>query len=169
MVGNFKTVQSVLKVQDKTAKTLGPDHAVVDPAYPVTSPDTVVLQGVLDNGAVASLSLRSSRSAVDDTGFRWLISGTKGEIELTTKPGVIQFLPPGTQIRLRTWGADSRVVDFDVDEEEYIRNVPAPGINVARVWEAFAKGEEDGYTSIEESLPTHELLETIIQKAVWAP
>lgn len=89
VLGNFKTVQSVLKVQDKSAKTLDDKYSVVDPTYPVTAPDTIFIQGVLENGGVASLTNRSVRAAVDDSGFRWIISGTKGEIELTTKPGVI--------------------------------------------------------------------------------
>lgn len=170
MLGNFTAVQSVLKVQDKTAKTLDDKYSVVDPAYLVTAPDTIFIQGLLENGGVASLALRSVRTAVDDTGFRWIISGNKGEIELTTKPGVIAFLPPGgSQIRVRKWGSEADVVDFETGEGEHVRKISPPGPNVARVWEAFAKGEEDGYASIEESLKTHELLEKIHKDAIWAP
>lgn len=170
MVGNFEIIQSVLKVQDKLALTVDDKNSVVDPAYPVTAPDTIFIQGVLEKGALASLVLRSVRTAVDDCGFRWIITGTKGEIELTTKPGVMAFLPPGTsQIRVRKWGSEAYVVDYDTDEGEHISKIPPPGINVARVWEAFAKGDEDGYASIEESLKIHELLEKIHQDAIWAP
>lgn len=170
MLGDFKVVQSILKVQDKTALTVDDKHNVVDPVYPVTAPDTMFIQGVLGNGGVASLALRSVRTAVDNSGFRWIITGTKGEIEVTTPPGVLAFLPPGaSQIRLRKWGSEAEVIDYDTDEGEHIRNIPPPGINVARVWEAFAKGEEDGYASIEESLKTHELLEKIHRDAIWAP
>jgi predicted dehydrogenase len=170
VLGNFKSVQSVFKVQDKTAKTLDDKYSLVDPAYPVSAPDTMFIQGVLENGGVASLSLRSVRAAVDDTGFRWIISGTKGEIELTTKPGLIGFLPPGgSQIRVRKWGSAPNVVDFETDESDHIRKISPPGPNVARVWEVFAKGEKDGYASIEESLKTQELLELIHRDAIWAP
>ena len=167
MLGNFKVVQSALKVQDKTAKTLDDKNGVVDVAYPVTAPDTMFIQGILENGALASLTLRSVRTTVDDSGFRWIISGTKGEIELTTEPGVIGFLPPGgSQIHVRKWGSEAEVVKFKLDEGEHIRLVPPPGQNVARVWEALAKGEEDGFASIEESVKTQELLELIHQNAI---
>jgi predicted dehydrogenase len=170
VLGNFKVVQSVLKVQDKTARTVDGNYNVVDPEYPVTAPDTIFIQGILEKGGLASLTLRSIRTAVDDCGFRWIISGTKGEIELTTKPGVLAFLPPGeSQIRVRKWKSDAYVVPYDTDEGEHIRNIPPPGINVARVWEAVAKGDKDGYASIDDSLKTHELLEKIHRDAIWAP
>lgn len=169
VLGDFKIIQSVLKVQDKTAPTVDDKHNVVNPTYPVTAPDTMFIQGLLENGGVASLALRSVRTAVDDCGFRWIISGTKGEIELTTKPGVISFLPPGSQIRVRKWGSEAYVVGFDTDEGEHISKISPFGINVARVWEAVAKGEEGAYASIEDSLKTHELLEKIHQDAIWAP
>ena len=170
MLGNFEVVQSILKVQDKTALTLDDMHNVVDPAYPVTAPDTMFIQGVLENGGVASIALRSVRTSVDNCGFRWIITGTKGEIKVTTAPGVLAFLPPGgSHMRLRKWGSEAEVVDYGTDEGDHIRKIPPPGINVARMWEAFAKGEEDGYAAIEESLKTHELLEEIHRDAIWAP
>jgi predicted dehydrogenase len=170
VLGNFKAVQSVFKVQDKTAKMVDDSYNVVDPAYPVTAPDTVFIQGVLENGGVASLALRSVRTAVDDSGFRWIISGTKGEIDLTTKPGMIAGLPSGgSQIRVRKWGSEAKVVEFEADEGEHINKISAQGRNVARVWDAFAKGDRDGYALIEDSLKTHELLEIIHRDAIWAP
>lgn len=167
IVGNFKSFQSVLKIQDKTAKLLDTENAVVDAEYPVTAPDNILLQGLLDNGAVASVAFRTSRSAIDDIGFRWIISGTKGEIELTTTPGVMQFLSPGSQVRIRTWGNEARVVEL-VADSEHVAKVTAPGTNVARLWEAFATGNEDGYPSIEDTVRTHELLETMLKDSIWA-
>lgn len=170
MVGNFNDVQSIVKVQDKTARTVDDTYNVVDAGYPVTAPDTIFIQGILDNGAVASMALRSVRTSVDDYGFHWIISGTKGEIEFTSKPGVISFLPSGgSRIRLRKWGSEVCDVSFEVSEGDHINKVTPIGRNVARVWEAFARDDKDGFATIEEALRIHELLDVIHQSAIWAP
>ncbi|KAH8176790.1 oxidoreductase family, NAD-binding rossmann fold domain-containing protein [Sarocladium implicatum] len=168
VVGSFDKVQAALKVQDKTAKTLDNEGNVVDPAYPTTSPDTMFIQGVLANGALASLTLRSIRSAVDDTGFRWIVSGTKGEMEYTSGPGIMADLPAG-KIRVRTWGGDVEDVSVDEQEPEHVKKVSAPGGNVARVWEAFHNGDGKRAASIMDSLRIHELLGEIIDQGIYAP
>ena len=127
------------------------------------------IQGVLQNGALASLTLRSVRSAVDDTGFRWIISGTKGEIEFTSSMGIIADLP-AAKLRVRKWGGEVESVEVeDKEEPEYVKAVTAPGENVARVWEAFHRGDASRAATIQDSLVIHELLEDIIDNGVYAP
>lgn len=167
VLGHFKDVQSILKVEHKAAKTVDDHNEIVDPAYPTTAPDTMFVQGLLENGGVASLALRSARAVVDGKGFRWVISGTKGEIELVTEPGVIQFLPPGTQVRLMKPGSDAQLVSFEA-EAEHISGLSSAGPSVARLWEAFAN-DEAVYPTIEESVKVHELLEKINGRGIWAP
>lgn len=167
-MGDFQHVQSALKVQDKFAKTLDAQNNVVDPAYPTTSPDTMFVQGVLTNGALASVCIRSLRPAADDTGFRWVISGTKGEIELTSPPGIMTGLP-GVKIRMRNWGTDAEDVSVSQEDPSHIKSVTEPGTNVARTWEAFNEGAEDRFSSISDSVKVHELLEKIIDGAIYAP
>ena len=51
--------------------------------HPKTAPDHILVQGELANGALASISFRKARKPVDALGLRWLITGTKGELEVT--------------------------------------------------------------------------------------
>src|SRR5688572_18588975 len=129
-----------MKVQDKFSRTLDENNNVVDPAYPTTAPDTMFVQGILGNGALAALTLRSVRTAVDDTGFRWIVSGTKGEIELTSSPGIMAGLPEA-RLRIRKWGSEAEEVGVGDEDPDHVKVVTAPGGNVARVWEAFHKSD----------------------------
>jgi hypothetical protein len=94
-----------------------PDSKVVNPAYPVTSPDHILVQGVLASGAVASFAFRKPPStAVDDVGFRWLITGTKGEIEVTVPEMNWQFADPRMKLRIKKVGEETaREVDYVAD------------------------------------------------------
>lgn len=171
-LGDFTTVQSLLKVQHKTAKLLDDAGHLVDPAYPVTVPDTFLVQGILASGGLASYSLRSARSSVSGVGYRWLISGTDGELELTINEGVLfqnDMAAGDAKIVIRRWGQEAEVVDVGGEEEAHVVAVGDPAKNVARAYEAFAKADEDGYLSIQESVRLHKLLERIAKDAKWAP
>lgn len=132
----------------------------------------MLLQGVLDSGAVFSFALRSARTAVGDVGFRWTLSGTEGELEVTTAPNVIQFGDLKAKIMLRKWKQDEVEIsleEFEGKEEEWLKKVPSPTANIARAYDYFAKGDESGYTTLREGLKVHKLLEKIHEVAVWAP
>lgn len=164
--GQFKTLQSVFKIVEKTTKTFGTQGEVVDPAYKVTTPDTILIQGVLDNGAVATLSLRSSATTADDVGFRWIISGTEGEVIFTGGVGFIQNDIANTKIQFRKWGSGAEDVEFGGENTGGLTGSP---LSLARLYEAFASGDSEGFATIDQSLQTEKLLEDIVKSAVWAP
>ncbi|KAF7563649.1 hypothetical protein G7046_g434 [Stylonectria norvegica] len=169
VLGDFQSVQGIYKNQDKTVKTLDDSWATVDPAYKVTAPDTILLQGILESGAVASFSIRAtSRSTVDDIGYRWLIAGTEGEIEFTSKSGIFQGGAVEPVLRIRKFGEDAKVVEINKDEA-YVTGVQPVGVNIARAYEAFAKGEEDGYETLEGAVKVHKLLDQLNEGALRAP
>ena len=54
---------------------------------PKDAPDEIFVQGKLNSGAVVSANFRRipfGLRTVDNNGLRWVITGTEGEIELTT-------------------------------------------------------------------------------------
>lgn len=143
---------------------------VVDPAYPTTIPDTMLIQGVLESGALASFSLRSTRSTADAVGYRWLISGTDGELEFTVKEGTLyqSDLSSGT-FRLRKWGQEKpEVIPVEVNDSEHIAAVPEEAKNVGRLYEAFARGDTQ-YLSLDASVKVHKLIERVTNDSEWAP
>jgi predicted dehydrogenase len=124
------------------------------------------VQGVLENEAVASISLRKAKSASDDTNIRWIITGTEGEIEyIIAESGQYQA---GAQPKLRVkYGKSAEAEEvMAVIDETPASKVSPPGTNTARLYEGFAK--EDGQTvTFASALKTHHLLERIATSSGW--
>lgn len=169
-LGEFKHVQAVFKTFQKTTPLFDATGKVVDPAYKVTAPEYILVQGVLESGAAASINVRSTPASVDEAGFRWIISGSEGEIEFTSPAGgYIQGSMPNCKVLLRKWKGETEEVDWKRDEPAHVTNVCEFGINTARLYEAFATGDEDGHPSIESARKVHHLIERIKKVAIWAP
>ncbi|PNP39170.1 hypothetical protein TGAMA5MH_08847 [Trichoderma gamsii] len=168
ILGDFKDIQSTLKTQNSTTKLVDDAGNVTQENFHITAPDTILLQGVLESGALASVTMRTSAEPVDNTGFRWIISGTKGELELTSDPGIFHWGPTGLKLKVKEFGGEAEEIDFNPDEPEHLSQMSYSGQNVARVYEAFAKGEEDGYATLDAALKVHKALEKAKVNAVWA-
>lgn len=140
---------------------------MVNPAYPKTAPDHVFIQGTLENDAIASITFRKAKSAADNVGFRWYITGTKGEIVITTEEGVWQGGKPSERsIKLKIGKeGEAEEIDFMIDDISPAGKVPFPGTNTARIYENFAKDEE--VVTFEDALKVHHLLERIAKSAGW--
>jgi predicted dehydrogenase len=138
----------------------------IDPAYRKTTPDYTFIQGVLNSGAVASVTFRRAKKTVDNVGLRWLITGTKGEIEVVSPEGFPPIASEGQTIHVRSYdGAEAELVEFrDGSEPEHVK-VPSPGTNTSRLYEAFAAGNKEDYSSFEDVLETQKLLDKIAKAA----
>lgn len=161
VLGDFAELQSTLKNFYPTLPIKDADGKVKDAAYPKTSPDHIVVHGTLRSGAVVSLSYRTVKSAVDGIGVNWLISGTKGEIQVTTSESHWQMSDPKRKLRLKIGNEETVEVDFSQEEGNSNRFA----INVAAQYEAFARGDEAHYATFESALKTHLLLEDIVRKS----
>ncbi len=166
MLGDFAEVQAILKSTVSSMKILDPKGVVVNPAYPKTSPDQAVVQGVLESGAVASISLRKPRAEIDGVSFRWIISGTEGEVEIIIPQSHWQFGGSKRTLRLKIGDKETHDVDF-LAGDEFESKVPAISANVARQYRAFARGNLETVATFESSLKTHRLLDRIIRAAGW--
>lgn len=171
VLGDFSSVNSsTLRTDYPTATVVDPTGKVVHENYPKTSPDSIQLQGTLKNGASASIVYYNAPGkAIDDTGIRWLITGTEGQIEVTTPEMQWQIGPPGTKLRARLGrDAEVEVVDFEnVGEDSAVKDAPFPGPNTARLYEAFVEGRKEDYADFESAVKTHELLDLIQKEAGW--
>ncbi|CAH0037524.1 unnamed protein product [Clonostachys rhizophaga] len=169
VLGTFSTIQSTFKTKEKTTRLLDAKGDVVDPSYQITSPDIILVQGVLGGGAAASFQLRTNKSPADGVGSRWIISGTEGELVYTGDPGFFHMGVTGGKLTLKKWAAGTEEIDLQSEKGEYFGRIAAPGINILRLYEAFAQGKKNAYASIEDSLETQRLLDKVKQNAVWAP
>ena len=170
ILGDFEDVHGILKSFNKTIPVFNNKGELVNPAYPKTAPDHILVQGTLTSGAVASIIFRKPKAAVDDIGFRWIITGTKGEIEVTTKETHWQMADPSFKLRVKVGKEpEAREVDFKDDADARFSGLEAIALNTARSYAAFAEGDESRYATFESALKTHRLLNRIAESAQWKP
>ena len=153
----------MLKTQYPTVKLLDDAGTMVDQEYPKSAPDHILVHGSLASRAVASLAYRSVQTAVDRKGIRWIITGTKGEVEVTTPESAWQMGADGATLHLRR-GKTEQVenIDFSLDKAEAAARVPFPATNTALTYDAFATEKTDRFATFESAMKTHRLLETIL-------
>ncbi|KAI9158869.1 Galactose/lactose metabolism regulatory protein GAL80 [Paramyrothecium foliicola] len=170
VLGEFETIQATMKATGVTVPILDRKTGnTVEEAHLKTTPDFVFAQGLLKSGAVASITFRNAKKAADEASFCWLITGTDGEIEVKSPEGPVQVPPEGRTIRLRrNETGETKVVEFDDLAEPGHVKVPAPGTNTARMYEAFATGNEESFATFDDALKTHKLLDEIARTAKFS-
>jgi predicted dehydrogenase len=132
------------------------------PEYPKNTPDHILVQGVLkDSGAVASICSRDIMHTVDGIGLRWLITGTKGEIEVTAPEGQWQISNPERKLLLKIGENEAVEVPYVNNADKgYLERL---SINVAGVYDAFLKDDQSHYATFDSALKTHVLLNDILK------
>lgn len=129
-----------------------------------TAPDHIFVHGTLKSGTFVSVNYRTPNSnTVSGTGVRWTITGTEGEIEITTPETSWQSRGPGRKIRLKDRkSAEVQEVDFrDPYEPLYVSAMDIPATNPARVYEALTKENKSRYATFEDAVETHRVLDGI--------
>jgi predicted dehydrogenase len=109
VLGEFRTVTAHL-VRGRTRATLVEDGSTIS----VSAPDQVVVGGVLQDGAAASIYYRGGASRGEN--LRWEINGTDGDLVISSADGNLQVAD------LRLEGAragEECVAAFEVPDEYY--------------------------------------------------
>ncbi|KAF3014412.1 hypothetical protein E8E14_005481 [Neopestalotiopsis sp. 37M] len=172
VLGDFSDVQGLLKAQYTSVPIIETSTGrVLSPTHPKSSPDHILVQGTLLSGAVASMSLRKPKAAADDVGFRWIITGTDGELVLTAPERHWQF---GVHGKSSDWSLRLKKGKDSVSQEISLNDLDAspaslvqqPGTNTARLYQSFAGGQGLEAT-FESATKTHQLLGKIAKSAGW--
>lgn len=159
-------MQAILKSTISEVAIYSADGVLVNPAHPKTGPDQILVQGILESGAVASISARKSKGDVDGVSFRWIISGNEGEIEVIVPQQHWQFSEPKRTLKLKIGNDEVQNVDY-LANDEFVEKVPGIAANLARQYRAFAKGDTDIVATFGSALKTHRLLNRITRAAGW--
>lgn len=140
---------------------------VVHPAWPKTTPDHILVQGTLEKGKVpASISFHVSGKSTDDVGIRWVITGTKGEVEITSGKDQWQIASSDKTLRVKLYeSGEVRDIDFNSVEHGVASGIPDPAVNTALILDAFAKGDTSGFADFAGALKHHQLLDEILKKS----
>ncbi|KAK1847717.1 oxidoreductase family protein [Colletotrichum chrysophilum] len=167
ILGPFDTssISSMLKTDNDHVPIYIPDRtAIAIPSHPKTAPDHILVQGSLQSGALATVHFRTTQASIDDVGIRWIISGSKGEVEITSPSSSWQGYFPNRKIKVKVFGGETRDVDFAADLGA-AAEVGQRAVNTALVLDAFAKGKMELYADFEAGLRNHKLLDVILKKS----
>ena len=162
-LGEFKEVSSVVATQRQRVKIVETGETIQ-----MTSPDQVLLSGVLQSGAVASVHVKGGTA--NGTGFLFEIHGTEGDLAIVpadprqgTSVQISEFTVRGAQ-------AGKPLADLPIPES--YRWVPpavpaGPPFNVAQLFVRMAEGIREGKSvspDFDVAVKRHQLLDAI-QKA----
>lgn len=166
VLGDFATVKASFATQYPKVKLLNTKTGeIVDPAYPRKAPEHMFVNGVLNNGALASVNYRRSPHLIGKP-TQWVISGTEGEIEFTIAAPMLQMGSHKREIRIKTAkdGNEARVVEWETETKTpaYVEGVAFPGQNTAYLFEDYAQGRAPDFES---ALRLHKLLDRIVKDA----
>lgn len=172
VLGSFdlSTLSSVLKVDSKEMPIYTPDRTkIAIPSHPKNIPDHIFAQGVLQSGAIASINFRTTPAAVDgETCLRWIISGSKGEIEVTSPYPFWQAHVPGRTFKVRVAGeGGGEVKTYGVGDEDLgvAKDLNPAAVNTALTLDAFAEGNRSNYADFKEALEVQRVLDAIIKRS----
>ena len=134
------------------------DGSLSEELYDKNTPDQILIQGRLERhpSAVFSFHLRAGDRFIGSAGSIWRIYGTKGEL-------AVEFASAGPQMAkatsMRFSNAEKGEVEEVVSDEggEEWTDLPTPGQNIGRLYEAYATGE--GYPDFDVAVKRHELLD----------
>ena len=162
-LGEFKELSSVVATQRERVKIVETGETIQ-----MTSPDQVLLSGVLQSGAVASVHLRGG--IANGTGFLFEIHGTEGDLAIV--PANPRQAPYIQVSEFTVRGAQSGKPLADLSIPECYRWVP-PAVpaglpfNIAPLYMPMAEGIRGGKSvspGFDVAFKRHQLLD-VIQKA----
>lgn len=166
VLGEFVEPHSILKTFQTKIPIRGADGQIKVQEHPKNTPDHILVQGILkQSGAVASICYRSVPSTADGVGLRWLITGTKGEIEVTLPEAQWQMSDPRRKLHLKI--GKNEAIDVQFQNHEDKTGFERLGINVAGLYEAFLRDDQSHYATFDSALKTHELLDEILEKSAF--
>jgi predicted dehydrogenase len=162
-LGEFKELSSVVANQRQRVNIVETGETI-----PMTSPDQVLLSGILQSGAVASVHLKGGTT--NGTGFLFEIHGTEGALAIVPADPRQETYIQVSEFTVR--GAQARKPLADLSIPESYRWVP-PAVpaglpfNVAQLYMRMAEGIREGKSvspDFDLAVKRHQLLD-VIQKA----
>lgn len=141
----------------------GETGAIVDKS----ADDQIVVQGLLEGGAVASIHFRGGRNRA--TNFRWEINGTEGDLVLTSEHGHLQLAPA---VLTGARGEDA-LAELPVPAEYHLcpafrDKPPSPAANLANAYTALLADLRTGSKQVpdfEHGARRHEMLDAVLHAA----
>lgn len=164
-LGEFKDLSAIVTTQHKETEVVGTGKTI-----PVTSPDQVLVSGVLASGAVASVHIKIDMCM--PTGVRFEINGTDGDIVVASRTPIGKA-PVGTQraellITMAKRGSEFVEVEVPANYNLVPAEVPkGPPFYTGQLLTRMAEGIRTGkpvYPDFAAAVTRHRMIDAI-QKA----
>ena len=162
-LGEFKELSSVVATQRQQVKIVETGETIQ-----MSSPDQVLLSGVLQSGAVASIHLRGGTA--NGTGFLFEIHGTDGDLAIVPADPLQATYIQVSEFTVRGAQAGKPLADLSIPESyRWVPPAVPAGLpyNVAQLYMRMAEGIREGRfvsPDFDVAVKRHQLLD-VIQKA----
>lgn len=140
-------------------------NASTGATVPMTAEDQVAFTGRLEGGAVIAAHYRAG--TVRGTNLLWEITGTEGELQITSYGGHMQMF----DLQLSGAKGDAQTLSPMTVPAQYRwspPDLPGPAVNVAQAYIRFANDLRDGTRTcpdFEDAVKRHEMIDAIEQSA----
>jgi len=157
VLGEFSSFGSLMAIRNEKKDIIDPSHGnkIVVKDAENTVPDQILLQGVVDSGAPISIHYRGGPTFPGTPNMQWWIQGSKGELHLKSSSWSLNVGREDTKVEL--FDKETGMVEEVKVERDEWDELPVPAQNIARLYEAFRKGE--WVPGFERAVERHEMLE----------
>ncbi|KIX98661.1 uncharacterized protein Z520_05962 [Fonsecaea multimorphosa CBS 102226] len=158
-LGEIESQNTLLRNRRPTLAVTDSAFNVVDPSYPNSTPDHILIHGVLAGDVPFNFQVRGGPQFQDTPAFDWRVYFTRGEVRVSGDEGML-WTAGGIKVQVHDYVAN-KVEDVDLnqvlkedvkDDVAYRMGLQAPADNVARLYDAFVKGETSKYLDFKQSL-----------------
>ncbi|KIW68655.1 hypothetical protein PV04_04583 [Phialophora macrospora] len=164
-LGDIKSSNTILRNKRPTIPLVDSSSHVVEAAHPNSGPEHIFVQGELKGDIPFSFQVRGGPQFKDTPAFDWRIYCQRGEIRVFGDNQL--WLAPGVKLQVYDFATQTVnevdlqkfVEDNDKDDVAVRLGLQAPADNVARLYEAFAKGETEKYLDFKQSLKWAEFIQ----------
>lgn len=154
VLGPIAELSAILATRRPTVRATDRDEV-----YRVSSPDEVIIGGMLENGVPMSLCYHGG--AARGTGFCWEINGSAGDLRLTGERGQSQL----TQLTLEGGTGDAAYARINPPDAPTGEAAPGPVVgNVRRLYAAMARDLRAGTRiapTFDDAVALHQVLASV--------
>jgi len=160
VLGGFNNFDSALSIGHPTVDIIDPADGdkIIDKDVPNTVPDQIKILGTVGHSKVpVSFQWRGGKAFPGAPVADWQIVGQKGILRLTASSWALNVI--STETKIEFFDIATGEVEILVAEKDEWVDLPVPARNIARVYEAWRKGE--WYPDWEWAVKRHELIDDL--------
>ena len=152
-MGDFASVSATVATHYPTAALMDKDRKPTGKTVTADSPDQIAFSGLFKSGAVSSMSWRGGlKSTPGRKQFIWEIDGEEGSIRLEGDSAFMNVQDPKVYLNGELVEVQNASGRADI-------------LALASAWMEYAKGEEGNYTTMEDAVRIHRLIDAIKRSA----